>query len=135
MARGKPVRGIMARRVRKGRREDRVQLAFLEAVHRRLGDDSDLLKALADLYTRVGRIEDGLSFDLKLSKLNPHEPLVWYNLACSLALVERRDESLGALAQAVRLGYDDFEWMRRDNDLRSLHAEKRFQALLKNRSR
>ena len=121
----------MGRRSRKGKREDRVELAFLEALRLRLGDEGDLLKALADLYTRVGRYEDGLALDLKLSELNPREPLVWYNLACSLALLDRRDESLDALARAVKLGYDDFEWMRRDSDLRSLRDDQRFQAILR----
>jgi tetratricopeptide (TPR) repeat protein len=108
-----------------------VELDFLEAVAMRLPEDAEVLKALGDLYTRVGRYEKGLDIDGRLAKLCPKDPLVWYNLGCSLALLNKRAAALQSLKKAVTLGYRDFEWMSRDADLKSLRDENGFKSLLK----
>ena len=108
-----------------------VELDFLEAVSARLPDDTDVLKALGDLYTRVGRYEKGLDIDGRLAKLCPKDPQVWYNLGCSLALLKKRDAALQSLKKAVTLGYNDYEWMSRDADLKSLREENVFKSLIR----
>jgi tetratricopeptide (TPR) repeat protein len=108
-----------------------VELDFLEAVAARLPEDADVLKALGDLYTRVGRYEKGLDIDGRLAKLCPRDPQVWYNLGCSLALLKKRDAALQSLKKAVTLGYDDYEWMSRDADLKSLREEHAFKSLIR----
>jgi predicted Zn-dependent protease len=123
--------GMTARRRRRNHDQDRVELQFLEGVRRRVGDDPAVLKAVGDLYTRTGRHDEGLAADMKLAALCPDDPLVWYNLGCSLALLGRADESLDALKRAVALGYKDAEWMRSDSDLKSLRGDQRFQSLLR----
>jgi Flp pilus assembly protein TadD len=110
--------------------EDLVQMQFLEGVARRLPSDGEVLKALGDFYTRVGRYEDGLSIDRRLAKLHPRDAMVWYNLGCSLALLRKREAALKALRRAVSLGYRDHEWMSRDDDLRSLREDRAFKSLL-----
>jgi CDP-diacylglycerol pyrophosphatase len=55
---------------------------------------------------------------------------VWYNLGCSLALLNKREAALQSLKKAVKLGYSDHEWMSRDADLRSLREEQGFKMLL-----
>jgi hypothetical protein len=57
--------------------------------------------------------------------------MVWYNLGCSLALLNRRAEALDALTRAVSLGYRDHRWMSEDSDLRSLREDQQFKALLR----
>ena len=104
---------------------------FLERVMARLPRDVDVLEALGDLYTRVGRYEDGLAVDQKLIELEPDDMTIWYNLGCSLALLNKRESALKALERAVELGYDDHEWMSRDDDLQSLREERQFKSLLK----
>lgn len=111
-------------------RENQMELEFLQAVARRLPDDVGILRALADLYTRTGAYADGLRADERLSRLCAEDPLVWYNLACSLALSGRTDDSLDALSRAVELGYDDYEWMKKDTDLAALHGDARFESIL-----
>ena len=110
---------------------DVVELGFLEKLAERLPADVAVLKTLGDLSTRVGRYEQGLAVDRRLAALCADEPDVWYNLACSLALLNWREEAVQALAKAVELGYTDHEWMRRDEDLRSLRDDHAFRALLK----
>jgi hypothetical protein len=55
---------------------------------------------------------------------------VHYNLACSLAILGEVGEALDALEEAVRLGYDDADFLQRDEDLANLREEARFRALV-----
>jgi Flp pilus assembly protein TadD len=107
------------------------ELAFLEGVARRCPQDVEILKALGDAYTRAGRYEDGLGIDLALARLRPGEALVWYNLACSYALLGRKDEALVSLERAIVLGYRDARWISEDHDLDSLKHDQRFVDLLR----
>lgn len=116
---------------RKVKTEVLKELSFLEALSRRCPQDPEILKALSDLYTQVGRYAEGLRADLDLSRLCPREPLVWYNLACSYALTASPDEAFSALSRAVDLGYRDYGWIRQDSDLESIRQDQRFKALLR----
>ncbi len=89
------------------------------------------LAELAPGLPRRGRLEEGLQTDEKLLRLVPDNPTVHYNLACSLALLDRPDGALDALEKAVRLGYDDAEHLVRDEDLRPLRDELRFQRIVR----
>ena len=111
-------------------RENKQELEFLQAVARRLPEYTGVLRALADLYTRTGAYADGLQADERLSRLCAEDPLVWYNLACSLALAGRADDAFDALNRAVELGYNDYEWMKKDPDLVTLHGDARFESFL-----
>jgi tetratricopeptide (TPR) repeat protein len=108
----------------------RKEMMFLESLARRCPQDVDVLKALGDLYTRTGNYEDGLKIDLQLARLCSREPLAWYNLACSYALLDRTDEALASLERAIGLGYRDAHWIRADRDLNSLKKDQRFDVLL-----
>ena len=111
-------------------REDKQELEFLPRIAGRLPEDTEVMRALGDLYTRTGKTAEGLQVDERLSRLCSEDPVVWYNLACSFALSERKEDALDALARALELGYDDYEWMKKDTDLSSLHGEPRFESML-----
>lgn len=114
-----------------GRKQrDAVELAFLQKVSDRLPEDIEILQALADLYTKTGKFKEGLAIDEKLAHQLPNDDLVWYNLGCSYALVNRADDAFEALTKAVELGYADYDWMKTDPDLQNLHADPRFESLL-----
>ena len=113
------------------RRGERVEMRFLEALKGRCPDNGRVLEVLGDLYTRTGRYEDGLKVDMELTRINPGESVAWYNLACSYALVGKQEKSLDALEKALRFGYRDVEWLRRDKDLEILRGDSRFESLLK----
>ncbi len=107
------------------------EIAFCESILRHDDSNSDVLGLLAGLYTRAGRVDDGLAIDLKLVSLDPSNPTSHYNLACSYALKGRRAEAVETLREAIQLGYDDFDWMLKDADLKGLHAFPPFQDLLR----
>ncbi len=107
-----------------------VELRFLEKISDRLPEDLEVLQALADLYTKTGQFEKGLAIDIKLSQQLPNDDFVWYNLGCSYALTKHSDKAFDALNKAIEIGYADYDWMKVDTDLNSLHADPRFESLL-----
>jgi tetratricopeptide (TPR) repeat protein len=106
------------------------EIEFYEAILRRSPDYTEVVGLLGALYTRVGRIADGLKMDRKLVRLEPENPTAHYNLACSLALCKKRPAALQSLRKAVSLGYDDVDWMLQDPDLEILKTDPEFQQLL-----
>jgi Flp pilus assembly protein TadD len=106
------------------------ETAFFESILRRNPDFSDVVELLGGLYTKQGRIADGLKMDRRLVKLQPRNPTAHYNLACSLALSKRKSEALQALKVAVELGYRDSEWLSQDPDLELLQNHPEFQKLV-----
>ncbi|RME72575.1 MAG: hypothetical protein D6776_08545 [Planctomycetota bacterium] len=106
------------------------EIGFYEAALRTEPDHVEALHALGHLYTEAGRYEEGLAIDQRLAQLVPEEPIVHYNLGCSLALTGQPTAALDALERAIELGYDDAEHMAADPDLASLRDLPRFDALL-----
>src|SRR4051812_7318110 len=102
------------------------EIVFYESVLRRQPDYAAVVEILGGLYTRQGRIADGLKMDRKLVKLQPANATAHYNLACSLALSKRRGDALRELQQAVALGYRDYDWMLQDPDLEDLKTHPDF---------
>lgn len=106
---------------------------FMAVTLRRETDLRDNLAALFELgavLTRLRRFEEGLEIDRRLVMLEPLEPILRYNLACSLALLAKNGEALDELERAVELGYNDADHMVRDRDLRSVRAHTRFEKLV-----
>jgi hypothetical protein len=101
-------------------RELDVKISFLEGIVRRDSEYVEALQVLGDHYTQRGRVEHSLKVDQQLSRLEPQNPLVFYNLACSYALNSEFDAAATALEKALILGYRDFKWLARDPDLRRL---------------
>ena len=107
------------------------EMRFFESVLRRNRSYTDVIEILGGLYTRHGRIADGLKMDRKLVKLQPANATAHYNLACSLALSRRKGDAVRSLQQAIALGYRDYDWMLQDPDLEDLKTHPDFNALLK----
>jgi Flp pilus assembly protein TadD len=106
------------------------ELSFFESLHKRMPRDVRVVSILAQLYTQIGQIENGLKMDRKLVRLDPQDATAHYNLGCSLALKERKGDAVKAIQNAIDLGYRDFKWMRQDPDLTQLRDYPPFKALL-----
>ena len=108
------------RLTRKEIRELDVKISFMEGLVRRDPRYVEAFQILGDHYTQRGRYDNSLEVDKKLSRLEPRNPLVFYNLACSYSLNREFDAAATALGKALSLGYRDFKWLARDPDLRQL---------------
>jgi tetratricopeptide (TPR) repeat protein len=107
------------------------EMRFFESVLKRDAGYTEVVELLGGLYTRHGRIADGLRMDRRLVRLLPQNATAHYNLACSLALLKRKAAALRSLRQAVELGYTDLDWMQQDPDLDGLKRHPDFNALVK----
>jgi tetratricopeptide (TPR) repeat protein len=114
----------------RGRRNERdldLQIRFLEGLVQRDPRYVDAWQVLGDCYTQRGRVEEGMKVDERLSQLQPADPVVHYNLACSYSLAGLLDNAAGALQRALDLGFRDFRWLAKDPDLRNLRQHPTFQ--------
>ena len=105
---------------RKESRELETKIIFLEGLIRRDPEFVEALQVLGDHYTQRSQFVDSLKIDERLSRLEPRNPLVFYNLACSYSLTGNITRAAVALERALSLGYRDFRWLARDPDLRAL---------------
>jgi len=105
---------------RKEVRDLDTKITFMEGIVRRDPKYVEALQILGDHYTQRGQYEFSLKVDKRLSRLEPRNPLVYYNLACSYSLNSDFDLAAAALEKALTLGYNDFKWLARDPDLRQL---------------
>ncbi len=108
----------MKKRSRKKRKD--FEILFYEKLLEKRPNFIQALSCLGEAYTRKGFYEEGLKIDRKLAQLKPKEPIVHYNLACSLSLLGKAEEALEELKKAVFLGYDDFFYLLEDPDLENV---------------
>lgn len=106
-----------------------VKIEFIEGLVRRDPVYVDALQLLGDHYTQRGRYAEGLRMDERLARLQPHDALVFYNLACSYSLTDQFDRARLALERALSLGYRDFAWLAKDPDLKKFRQQPAFREL------
>ena len=105
------------------------KIGFIEGLVRRDPNYVEALQILGDHYTQRGRISEGLKVDERLARLEPSNPMVFYNLACSYSLSGEMDHAVDALEKALQLGFRDFDWLARDPDLKKLRSHVAFDDL------
>ena len=106
------------------------EIAFYENILKETPDFIEALIAVGDLYTRAGFWQKGLEVDLKLTKLRPDDAIIYYNLACSYALLNQTRPALSALSKAIEFGYNDFKHLREDPDLENLLKDEQVKEFL-----
>ena len=106
-----------------------VKITFMEGIVRRDPKYVEALQILGDHYTQRGNYNHSLSVDQQLSRLEPGNPLVFYNLACSYSLNSEFDLAAAALEKALALGYRDFKWLAKDPDLRRLRKHPSYRTI------
>ena len=119
------------KKVRTNQRELDVKISFMEGLVRRDPSYVDALQLLGDHYTQRGRFAEGLNVDERLARLEPQNPVVFYNLACSYSLTDQFDRAAEALEKAILLGYKDFAWLTKDPDLKKFRLQPAYREILK----
>lgn len=106
------------------------EIEFFGAILERYPDYVDVLRIQGNNLTLKGRYGEGLKIDQRLIRLRPRDPLAHYNLACSYALLNQKEQAIAALRRAIELGYRDFRYLREDRDLECIRHDPRFRQLL-----
>jgi len=81
-------------------------------------------------YTDADKVYDEALSVARRVPNNPVIAMLFYNRACWAAIQSRRQESLADLKQAVDHGFRRADEMATDEDLKSLHGDPRFNAIL-----
>lgn len=115
---------------RKEQRDLDIEIHFMEGVIRRDPKCIEAWRVLSDDYARRGKLDEGLKADAQLARMQPDDPAVLYNLACSHSLANNYEEAVAALVQAVARGFNDFKWILKDPDLTGLRKEPLFKKVL-----
>ena len=102
------------------------EISFYEGLIKKKPDFVEALQALGDAYTKKGQYEKGLAIDEYLSQLQPDNPYVFYNLACSYSLLHQTDKAFRSIKRAIRYGYRNFDFLKEDKDLANLRNDIRF---------
>lgn len=102
------------------------EIGFFEGIVQNSPNHVDALVNLGNLYTKRGEFVKGLEVDKRLVRLRPEDPIIHYNLACSLSLVGHLEAALDELKKTVELGYSDYDYMLTDEDLGNIRKDPRF---------
>ena len=84
----------------------------------------------AGAHAALRNEERSVFFAQRAIAADPDDPMLLYNVACTYAQLNRTDEALSALEQAVDRGYGDRAWMEHDSDLESLRDTPRYKAVV-----
>ena len=103
------------------------EIAFYEKILAHSPRFVEALVALAELYTKEGLYDKGLELDRRLAELRPGDPVIQYNLACSLSLKGDVPAAFSAMKCAVNNGYQDLAHLEKDQDLLNLLSDPGFQ--------
>jgi len=107
--------------------------AAVEVVERQLEWHPDDVRALhlgAGSLILLGQTDRAERWLKRALQIDPHDPIVLYNLACNYATMNKAEEALDFLEQAAVYGAVSLDWMTNDKDLISLHGHPRYKALL-----
>lgn len=99
-----------------------IEISFYEGLTQGGTAYPDALELLGDAYDERGRYGDSLRVDRQLRELNPTDPLVRYNLACSLTRTGHFELAASELEEALDLGYHDVQQLTADPDLEDLRS-------------
>ena len=112
-----------------------------EAAYRRSGrlveerldlipDDTRACVLGAGTFAILGEVERAAELAKHALAIDPDDPMLLYNVACTYSLLHMTDEALDCLESAVDKGYGHKEWMEHDTDFDSIKDTPRFKTIL-----
>lgn len=111
---------------RKEQRDLDIEIGFMEGVVRRDPRCAEAWRALSEDYARRSRHDDVLKAVETLARIEPDDPAILYNLACSYSVAKQIEPSLAAISKAIAKGFKDFKWLLKDPDLGNLRKDPAF---------
>jgi non-specific serine/threonine protein kinase len=80
-------------------------------------------------YAHVGRTDDAIAQLQRAVQLRPNDGNTLYNATCVYGILNRKADALEMLARAIKSGYANFDWVKRDPDLAGIKDDPEFQRL------
>lgn len=120
---------ISTRRLR-AQSQREFELEFFGKILERDPYNTAALRVQGNNLADCGEYARALQLDRRLVRLQPDKPIPWYNLTCTYAMLGMINPAFAALERALQLGYDYYEHMARDPDLKPLRRDPRFALLL-----
>ncbi len=105
---------------RKEQRDLDFEISFMQGVVRRDPGFTEAWRVLSEDFSRRGKFDEAFKADEQLARMQPDDPGILYNLACSYALLKNVEAAVGVLGQAIAKGFTDFKWLLKDPDLVNL---------------
>lgn len=96
-------------------------------------DDSRAHQFYAFTLKRLGRLEEAKKEMHKGIEQNPNDPIINYNAACFYTLIDDKTAAIENLKKAIEIGFENYEYIKHDPDLRGLHKEPDFIALMQSK--
>jgi len=93
-------------------------------------DDARALILGAGALASLGEQTKALDFAGRALAVDPDDPGILYNIACTYASLGKPEDAISALEGAVDKGYAHKEWMENDPELEPIRNSPRYQALL-----
>ena len=86
-------------------------------------DDARAHILYATDLAQVGKLDEAKVESTKALELSPNDALMQYNGACFYARMGESKQAIDYLGKAIKTGWENFEWMKRDTDLDSIRNE------------
>jgi tetratricopeptide (TPR) repeat protein len=82
------------------------------------------------VYMKLGQYQQAIEDYDKAISLDPEYSFLYYNLGCLHSLQKNLSKALKYLELALKNGYNDFDWIKKDNDLDNIRFSKEFDMLI-----
>ncbi|MEP6905017.1 MAG: tetratricopeptide repeat protein, partial [Gemmatimonadales bacterium] len=93
-------------------------------------DDARACSLGAAAFASFGEGDRSVSLAKRALAIDPDDPMLLYNVACTYAQLDKTDDALDCLESAVDKGYGDKEWTEHDSDFDSIRDTPRFKTIL-----
>jgi Flp pilus assembly protein TadD len=94
-------------------------------------DDSRAHIFYANDLVRVDKIPEAKTEMQRAVELSPNDTLMLYNVACFFSLIDDKRESIDYILRAIENGYSNYDWMKRDTDLKNIRNEPEYIEIMK----
>ena len=117
-------------RLEEGRAARRRGVELAEARLEFNPDDVRALYMAANGLVALGERDKGVEWAGRALRIEPHEPMLLYNVACIYSLAGEKAQALDALESSVRNGLSHRGWILHDSNLDALRDDPRFATIL-----
>ena len=94
-------------------------------------NDARAYNLLGVWYARLDDFDRAVDAQMKAIELSPGDALVMYNVACLYGVQKKADLALHWLKRAIEAGFRDYDWIKSDSDMDSVHDHPEYIALMK----